>query len=267
MKLQISHTTRYRFEAPAIYGLQQLRLTPQTGAGQSVAHWDMQVEGGTVETAFLDHHKNRVTLVSFKAGATEVRVTCTGQVETEDRAGIIGKTGDTAPLWFFERSTDLTKAGSRVRSLVKGLKDEEPEDIARLHALSSRILAAVPYEIGATEADTTAEDAIDHGAGVCQDHAHIFLAAVRYLGYPARYVSGYLMMDDRHHQDASHAWAEVHINGMGWVGFDVSNRISPDDRYVRVATGLDYTEAAPIAGLHYGASGEEMQVDIEVQQQ
>jgi hypothetical protein len=76
------------------------------------------------------------------------------------------------------------------------------------------------------------------------------------MGYPARYVSGYLMMNDRVHQDASHAWAEAHVEGVGWVGFDVSNGISPDARYVRVATGLDYREAAPISGLRFGQGGE-----------
>jgi transglutaminase-like putative cysteine protease len=84
---------------------------------------------------------------------------------------------------------------------------------------------------------------------------------------PARYVSGYLMMNDRVHQDASHAWAEAHVEGVGWVGFDVSNGISPDARYVRVATGLDYREAAPISGLRFGQGGEALSIDIQVQQQ
>jgi transglutaminase-like putative cysteine protease len=88
------------------------------------------------------------------------------------------------------------------------------------------------------------------------------------MGYPARYVSGYLMMNDRVHQDASHAWAEAHVDGVGWVGFDVSNGISPDARYVRVATGLDYREAAPISGLRFGAMVEKrLSIDIQVQQQ
>jgi transglutaminase-like putative cysteine protease len=103
--------------------------------------------------------------------------------------------------------------------------------------------------------------------GVCQDHSHIFVAAARAMGYPARYVSGYLMMNDRVHQDASHAWAEAHVEGVGWVGFDVSNGISPDARYVRVATGLDYREAAPVSGLRFGRGGEALSIDIQVQQQ
>ena len=94
----------------------------------------------------------------------------------------------------------------------------------------------------------SADAAIEHGCGVCQDHAHIFVAAARSLGYPARYVSGYLLMDDANTEEASHAWAEAHVDGLGWVGFDISNGISPDTRYVRVATGLDYAQAAPVTG-------------------
>jgi transglutaminase-like putative cysteine protease len=92
------------------------------------------------------------------------------------------------------------------------------------------------------------------GAGVCQDHAHIFISAARANGIPARYVSGYLMMDDRIDQEATHAWAEAHVEGLGWVGFDVSNGISPDPRYVRVATGSDYRDAAPITGITQGSA-------------
>ena len=87
------------------------------------------------------------------------------------------------------------------------------------------------------------------------------------MGMPARYVSGYLMMDDRVAQDATHAWAEAHVDGLGWVGFDVSNGISPDRRYVRVATGLDYTEAAPVRGRRMGPGGETLSVAVEVAQQ
>lgn len=267
MRLSISHTTTYRFETPVSYGLQQLRLIPKTRAGQSILSWDMEIEGGRAQTEFSDQHLNRVSLVSFDPSATEIAIHCAGVVDTADHSGVIGKHGGFAPLWYFERSTDLTRAGPQVRSLAKGLREEVPEDLPRLHALSARILEAVPYQIGVTGSETTAEGAIEAGGGVCQDHTHIFIAAARAMGFPARYVSGYLMMDDRVHQDASHAWAEVYVASIGWVGFDISNGISPDPRYVRVATGLDYTEAAPISGMRYGAGGEAMAIDIQVAQQ
>ncbi|KPQ15714.1 MAG: transglutaminase-like protein [Rhodobacteraceae bacterium HLUCCO18] len=268
MHLKILHTTTYHFDQPVAYGLQQLRLIPKSRAGQVVRRWHMEIDGGRMQTEFNDHHQNRVTLISFDPHATSIVVHCEGEVENADLHGVIGKHGGFAPLWYFRRSTELTRAGPNVRRLMKGLREEVAEDIPRLHALSARIIAEVPYVVGATSSSTSAEEAIEQGAGgVCQDHAHMFVAAARIMGYPARYVSGYLMMNDRVHQDASHAWAEAHIDGVGWVGFDVSNGISPDARYVRVATGLDYREAAPVSGLRFGAGGEALSIDIQVQQQ
>lgn len=267
MRLRISHTTTYLFDQPALYGLQQLRLTPKSRPGhQVVDRWDMVVEGGRIETTFQDQFRNAVSLVSFDPGAHEIRVSCDGEVVVEDTVGVVGKHSGFAPLWFFLRNTARTDPGDQVAALVNTVKDMS-DDLPRLHALSAAILDVAPYAIGVTGAMTSAEEALSLKGGVCQDHAHIFISAARMLGYPARYVSGYLMMNDRVHQDASHAWAEAHLPKIGWVGFDISNGYSPDARYVRVATGLDYTDAAPIAGLHYGASGEAMSVDIQVAQQ
>ena len=123
------------------------------------------------------------------------------------------------------------------------------------------------YEVGASEVHWSAEDALAAGRGVCQDHAHVFVACARVLGLPARYVSGYLMTEGREVQDAAHAWAEAHVPGLGWVGFDPANGISPDTRYVRVATGLDYGQAAPVSGTRYGGAEEGLSVSVEVAQQ
>ncbi|MDJ0639109.1 MAG: transglutaminase family protein [Paracoccaceae bacterium] len=267
MRLTISHDTLYRFDAPVAYGLQQLRLTPKSRPEQEVIDWRMDITGGRIETEFTDEHSNTVNLLSFDPDAMEIAVHCEGAVETADLNGVVGKQKGFVPLWLFKRSTELTRAGPHVRGLAKGLRDAYDDDLTLLHALSARILDAVAYEVGKTHAATTADAAIEAGHGVCQDHAHIFVAAARAMDYPARYVSGYLMMNDRVSQDASHAWAEAHIDGLGWVGFDVSNGISPDARYVRVATGLDYRDAAPVSGLRFGAGTETMDVAINVQQQ
>ncbi len=267
MRLQIDHTTSYGFETPMSYGLQQLRLTPKSRPGQDVLDWTMNITGGRIESEFTDQHANSVALISFDPEATSIKVHCTGAVETQDLSGVIGKQKGCVPLWLFQRSTDLTKAGPNVQRLTNGLRAAHEDDVAMLHALSARIHSEVAYVIGETDAATSADDAIERGKGVCQDHAHIFIAAARSMGFPARYVSGYLMMNDRVRQDASHAWAEAHVDGIGWIGFDISNAISPDARYVRVATGLDYREAAPISGLRFGGGSETMKVDIDVQQQ
>jgi transglutaminase-like putative cysteine protease len=162
-------------------------------------------------------------------------------------------------------TTPRTEPGAGTRALIKDMTAQP--GIPELHALSDRIRSVVPYALGASEPDWSAEDAIAAGEGVCQDHTHIFIACARALQIPARYVSGYLMLNETTTQDAMHAWAEAHVDGLGWVGFDVSNGVSPDTRYVRVATGLDYSDAAPISGTRIGGANEELQVRIYVTQQ
>ena len=265
-RLIIHHHTEYQFDAPVLYALQKLRLRPKSAHGQHVHDWHIELDGGTIESEAEDHHANHVALVSIERGKLHLSVHCHGTVEVEDQNGIIGKHRGCVPLWCFLKPTPMTHAGRGVRALISGYKFDKGNAIASLHELSGLIRSALPYEDGHTGADTTAEQAIAIGNGVCQDHSHIFLAAARLLGIPARYVSGYLLIDGVTDQSASHAWVEAHVDGLGWVGFDVSNGISPDNRYIRVATGFDYQDAAPITGLSYGARDESMVVSLRVEQ-
>ncbi|MFZ3581478.1 transglutaminase family protein [Loktanella sp. DJP18] len=265
MDLQISHTTRYDYDQPVGYALQRLHLRPQTSVMQTVLDWTVTVEGGKVELTCDDHNGNIMDLVNTARGSVDLIVTASGTIRTHDRAGVLGKVYGAAPLWYFQQETSLTRPSREIRTLAKPLKGAS-DPLAALHALSAQILIAVPYATGRTYTDTTAEEALAGGVGVCQDHAHIMIAAARVAGFPARYVSGYLMLDDRIDQDASHAWAEVHLPTLGWVGFDVSNGISPDQRYARLAIGCDASEAAPIKGLRMGPGDESLIVTLQVQQ-
>ncbi|MEM6637472.1 MAG: transglutaminase family protein [Pseudomonadota bacterium] len=267
MQLSIRHSTKYTFEGEGAYGLQELRLTPKSRPSQNVLNWQTEVEGGKIELQFEDQHANTVLLVSFDGSSASLQITCSGEVVTNDIAGILGRHGGFAPLWYFRRNTKRTAPGPLIRKLVREVREDESDPIARLHRLSSRIRSLVSYETGTTTVHTTAEEALDQAKGVCQDHAQIFVSASRLLGLSSRYVSGYLMMDDRVDQDATHAWAETHVEGIGWVAFDVSNGISPDERYVRVATGLDYSEAAPVSGMRWGNQNKErLAVSLQVAQ-
>lgn len=267
MRLAIRHTTRYRFARPVAHGLQRLRLTPKETQGQRVLDWRMDYEGAHEQFSYDDQNHNHVTLVSVEEGTREVVVTCTGTVHTEDKAGVIGHHAGHLPLWAFLGQTRLTEPGPRVKALIASVERSEEGMVPTLHNLSATIREAVGYGTGETGVDTGAEQALAAGRGVCQDHAHIFISAARSLEIPARYVSGYLMMNDRVEQEATHAWAEAWVQGLGWVGFDISNQISPDPRYVRVATGRDYRDAAPITGISFGTVTEDLTVDVAVEQQ
>jgi transglutaminase-like putative cysteine protease len=272
MRLTIRHTTRYEYAGPLARGLQRLRLRPKTSHGQTVLDWTMTLDGAVVEAEFDDHNHNHTVLVSIPEGTSRISVTCAGTVETADTVGIVGPHVGFMPLWCFLDQTELTAPGPELRALAEGLQGRSEDTLDLLHALSAAIGEAVAYEVGRTDAATTAEQAVALGKGVCQDHAHVFTGAARLLGVPARYVSGYLMIAGRTEQDAGHAWAEAHVPGLGWVGFDVSNRTCPDARYVRVATGFDYRDAAPISGITFGMVGETvaeagLSVSLSVEQQ
>lgn len=268
LTLSIRHTTHYAFTQPVVHALQRLRLTPKETQGQRIIDWRMTFDNAQPELQYDDQHFNHVTLIGLSPGAHEVTVTCEGTVETEDNAGVIGRHSGHLPLWSFLRQTPLTRPGAKLRALLReaqGAGGEAPLDF--LHSLSALIRERITYEAGRTNSATTAEEAASHGFGVCQDHAHVFIGAARAGGIPARYVSGYLLMDDRIEQEATHAWAEAHVEGLGWVGFDVSNGISPDPRYVRVATGSDYRDAAPVTGISIGAAEEVLTVGLTVEAQ
>lgn len=265
LKLHLRHTTHYAFSQPVVHALQRLRLTPKETQGQRIIEWQMRFDNAATELEYDDQHFNHVTLIGLTPGAREVTVTCEGVVETEDNAGVIGRHSGHLPLWSFLRQTALTRPGAKLRALLReaqGAGGDAPLDF--LHSLSGLIRERVAYETGRTHSATTAEEAVGQAAGVCQDHAHIFIGAARASGIPARYVSGYLLMDDRIEQEATHAWAEAHVEGLGWVGFDVSNGISPDPRYVRVATGSDYRDAAPVTGISFGGAEQVLTVGVAV---
>jgi transglutaminase-like putative cysteine protease len=137
--------------------------------------------------------------------------------------------------------------------------------IARLHALMHGVRDRMAYRAGTTDSQTSAAEALASGVGVCQDHAHLFIAAARALDVPARYVGGYLWTgDDDAEYEASHAWAEAYVDDLGWVGFDPANRLCPTENYIRVGIGLDYWTAAPVRGIRRGVADEALSVRVQV---
>jgi transglutaminase-like putative cysteine protease len=121
---------------------------------------------------------------------------------------------------------------------------------------------AVLYTPGKTDVTSTAEEAYEGARGVCQDHAHVMIAACRSLGVPARYVSGYVDPGNSH-AAASHAWVDLWLDGF-WHSIDVTNSIFASDAHCRLAIGLDYLDACPIRGVREGGQSEQLNVDVKV---
>lgn len=264
MRLKITHRTEYTYDAAPNFVLQRLRLVPRSGKLQSVLSWTLKVAGAREEVRFTDQFDNDTRLISHEHDMDAIAVEATGEVDTHDKAGVAGEHRGFAPLWLFQNETPLTQAGDAIRDLAASIGPGS--DLDRLHQLMAVVAGRVAYVTGSTHAATSAEEALRLGSGVCQDHAHVFVSVARHFGLPARYVSGYLMMDTTINQAATHAWAEAHVPGLGWVAFDPSNGISPDERYVRIAVGRDYKDAAPVSGIRLGSAVEQLAVNITVEQ-
>ncbi|WP_347310615.1 transglutaminase family protein [Defluviimonas sp. SAOS-178_SWC] len=265
MKLGVSHRTVYRYDAPIRVAVQSLRLTPSVFDGQKVLDWEIEVEGGQKGAAFRDGAGDWIESWSVRGPADHVTVAVSGTVETADLSGLLQGHREAVNPVVYLRETHATRADAGLNALAQAVAEDEP--LARAHALSRAVADAIAYRPGATEAHTTAAEALALGEGVCQDHAHALIAAARVLGLPARYASGYLFAaEDGSPHEAAHAWAEIWIDGLGWIGFDPANRCCPDDRYVRLGSGYDAHNAAPIRGIARGLGVESLEVTVAVQQ-
>lgn len=265
MLLKICHQSTYHYDQPVPFALQRLRMTPRNAPMQSVLDWRVTCQGATTEVSYFDGYDNKVELIRHERNAHEIIVTAEGMVSTTDTAGVFGMDDNQIPTSIFIRETLLTAPGKAVRALAREINGITNE-LERLHALKQKLNERMRFDTSATNASTTAEEACEAGHGVCQDYAHVFSAAARLTGIPTRYVSGYLMMIDSTEQTASHAWAESFVTGLGWVGFDAANNTCPNEHYVRVATGLDYRDAAPVSGIRLGDGNEKLAVHLKVEQ-
>ena len=262
MWLTVDHVTQYRYAAPVRGAVQSHRLTPSICDGQRVQSWDVNVSGGQKGGGFRDGAGDWVQGWTVQGPVSEVTVTVRGVIETFDLAGMLKGHRESVPPMAYLASTAATRADAELAGLSMAAR-KPGEPLSTAHAMCDAVADAIVYTPGATRAHTTASEALALGEGVCQDHAHALIAMARAARMPARYVSGYLLAEGAA-QDASHAWAEIWVEGLGWIGFDPANRCCPDARYVRLGSGLDAQDAAPIRGIARGPGAEEMDVTVHV---
>jgi transglutaminase-like putative cysteine protease len=266
MRIRILHETGYTYETPATRSIQVVRLTPRGHDGQFVINWRLDVDQDCHLEAATDAFGNRVHAFTVEGPLEKLTITAEGEVETFDTNGVITGQVERFPTAIFLRNTSLTTPDAAIKALGQAVAEKAGSDrLAVLHGLMEAIRETMRFDTDRTDPRTSAADAFALGHGVCQDFAHVFIAAARHLEIPARYVGGYMFrVDERNQQDAGHAWAEALVDGLGWVGFDPANGICPTDAHIRVAIGLDYLGAAPVRGTRYGGDGEELIVKVDI---
>lgn len=267
MRLSIEHETHYRFGRPAHHSIQYLRLTPRGDPNQSVIAWQVSTPGKLKR--WTDGFGNTVHVSVQNGMHDELPVVVRGEVETIDMFGVVPAEDGLPPLMFL-RATRYTEVEGGIAELAAPFAERMRDEgtIAGLHAVMDCLHHTIAYKPGFTDVESAAAQALEHGCGVCQDHAHLFIACCRVLGLPARYVSGYLLnRDGGGGRLASHAWAEAFVEDLGWVSFDPTNNKCATDAYVRLAIAFDYAGACPIRGIRKGGGTEEMSVRVTITQE
>ena len=265
MRLKIRHETLYSYEQPALSAIQTLRLTPRNHDGQFVNHWRVELDAEYRLDRDEDPFGNIMHLFSIGGPIASMRILVEGEVETRDTAGLVQGAAERLPLGLWMRESLLTTTDTALRAFARNAAAPHGDDrLSTLHALNQAIFETMQYLPDETDTTTKAAQAFTERKGVCQDFAQIFVTAARSLGIPARYVGGYILRTDTKHQNAGHAWAEAYVPEIGWIGFDPTHGISTTDRYLRIATGIDSLDAAPIRGTRHGGAGETLTVSVTV---
>jgi transglutaminase-like putative cysteine protease len=257
MQLHIRHETRYHYERPVKYSVQSLHLTPRRDPSQRAMSWNITAPGRRLEQ--VDAHGNISHLLTIEQPHREIQIVVRGVVETTDIER--QDDGPLSPLAYLA-PTPLTTPNEELRTFARDAIGQVSEPRARVLALAEAVVRAVRYKSGSSDVQESAAAAFKAGTGVCQDHAHVYLASARASGIPARYVSGYIYTGDKS-EAASHAWVDVWLGAeVGWQSMDVTHTRPAVRTYCRLAVGRDYLDAAPVRGVRQGGGGEKMEASV-----
>lgn len=268
MRLRIRHTISATFEEPASLLVRSLRMSPRTFNGQYVRSWRVEIDRDCRQHRTTDAFGNIVHDFTVQGPVGQLDIVAAGEVEVDDTAGVLkGSLGDHLPPEVYLRKTPLTEPDAAIHAVAAAAgaeSDGSPLDACHrlMHALNAEIEALPPtLDERISVVSVTAAACLSAKKGSPAARAHLYIAAARSLGIPARFVSGYIFHDDARDQCcAAHAWAEALIAGLGWVGFDIGADSCPTDRYVRIASAVDQPGAAWIRATDRGGSAAKVEV-------
>jgi transglutaminase-like putative cysteine protease len=284
MLLEIRHLTQYHYAAPVRESVIELWVQPQKGGRQRLVSFELEIEPSVQLFSYADAFGNAVYHFDVPQPHSHLSIQARSTVETEPPESI----PTTLDLGEWDRLDSdflrgdcfdyLSPHGFAVSTpMLDAFVQEHQLDQARAHdplsavrSVCETVYRALEYQHGITRADSPIDLALAAGQGVCQDFAHIMIAICRSWGIPARYVSGYLFTDrsegDRSDPDATHAWVEVFLPSLRWVGFDPTNNVMAGERHIVLATGRDYNDVPPSRGVYKGDADSVLTVDVAVRQ-
>lgn len=282
MLLEVRHITQYQYAVQVRESVMEVWMQPQRSARQRLVSFDLDIDPPTQVFSYADSFGNAVYHFDVPQPHDRLTITARSAVETQapsplpdhldqgewDRLRsefLRGECFDFLHPHGFARETELLRHYMAEHE-IDDLRRRDP--LSAVQALNVKIYESFGYEAGVTRADSPIDDVLRARKGVCQDFAHVMLAILRSWGIPARYVSGYLFTDrkhgDRSDPDATHAWVEVFLPSLRWVGFDPTNNTVATERHISCAVGRDYSDVPPSRGVYKGDADSVLAVGVSV---
>lgn len=274
MRLTVEQTTTLRFESPQLAVMQSRRVTPADYKGQTVLDWSVTGTQATLGAAFRDGAGDLTSTATFAGPLDEVSVTLAGTVETTDRAGVLGGLRERIAPVAYLRTTRATRTDKALLDLGRAALDgrEDSTLLDHAHALAEALSDVLDHgtDDGEDTRAAAATEVLAAGSGSCRAQAHALIALAIALDIPARFAFGFVLAgtpeDGRDalvtDSEGPHGWAELHVGKLGWVGFDVANACCPDDRYVRLCSGFDAEDAAPMRTVASGTPDSDTEITV-----
>jgi transglutaminase-like putative cysteine protease len=277
----IRHLTRFRYQQPVSESIMETRMHPRSDHSQRCLSFSLSVSPRCRVFSYRDHYGNNVQHFDIPGDHDQLVIVAESLVEQQiqmdmpaflapdawaalDAMVAEGDYGEMLLPSTFAQSTPALLELARKLNVVR-----RDDPLMVVHELNKSIYQYFEYVPRSTRVDSPIDEAIASHQGVCQDFAHTMIALLRHIGIPARYVSGYLYRGredhDRSLPDASHAWVEVLLPQLNWVGLDPTNDLIAYNRHIRTAVGRDYADVPPTHGVFRGKTESELYVAVHVE--
>ncbi len=268
MRLSVHHLTEYTYPEEARDSFNELWLCPVDDHRQGLLDFRLHILPEAIPRSRLDYFQNRVYDVHITKPHRRLRVEMRATVVTfptpRPPAVAVQALRPLAARFFeFLAPTPRVPLHPNWLELLKLRPPEAREDLhGYLLEVTTHLHRLFRYDPKATQLDTPLLQFVQGRAGVCQDYAQAMLAALRSVGIPARYVSGYLATGVG--AEGSHAWVEAFLPGAGWCGYDPTNNTPITEQYIKKAHGRDYDDCPPLKGIRRGGGQEKLEVQVQV---
>ncbi len=281
MYYTIQHITKYRYSKPIYESVMQLYMQPRTENMQHCFSFEVTTTPRAHPLPYRDYLGNMVHSFNVPGSHTALTITTRAVVSVQSPPALpdalspdaweaLDTQATAADYWDALAQTPLTQPTDLLDQLANEFDARRRDDpLTVIRQLNSQLYEYMAYRPETTRVDSPIDEALANRAGVCQDFSHILLSLLRKIGVPCRYVSGYIAHQqgkDRSAEDATHAWVEAFLPGLGWIGFDPTNNVVAGDHHIRVAIGRDYSDVPPSRGVFKGDATSELNVAVRVTQ-